>query len=262
MQNKVKKLLAEGRLVFGAGTQIAAPALVEITGLAGFDFTMIDTEHGAFDLETAGDLIRAAKAVGTTPLVRVLHNDRGLITKALDLGAQGVIVPHISTRDDAARAVAACKYGTPQGRGACPLVRANDFGLGDWQAFQERSNRETMAIMLVEDLEGVQNIDEILSVDGIDAVFLGPFDMAVGAGYGGNVNHPEIQAAVDRILSACKARNMPVMAPLTSGANVQAWVDRGVRLIMQSSDSVVFARACRSFLDSVAVLRDGWVATK
>ena len=252
--NKLRRILDEGGVAFGATTHIPAPALVEILGRAGFDFTMLDIEHGLYDLETAGELIRAAQGAQLTPIVRVLKNDRELITKALDLGAQGVVIPHVSSKGDAARAVEASKYG-PAGRGACPLVRAADYGLADWGRYQEEANRTTMVCLLIEDLAAVQDIEEILSVPGVDVVFPGPFDMSVAAGYRGNVHHPEIQKALDRVLAACKERDIPVMHTLTGGSDVEAWVNKGVRLILQSADSVVFARACRAFLESVAHLR-------
>jgi len=246
--------LDEGGVAFGATTQIPAPALVEIMGRAGFDFTMIDTEHGLYDIETAGELIRAAQGAQLTPIVRVLKNDQALISKALDLGAQGVVIPHVSTKGDAARAVEASKYG-PAGRGACPLVRAADYGLADWGQYQDEANRTTMVFLLIEDLGAAGRIEDILSVPGVDVVFPGPFDMSVAAGYRGNVHHPEIQKALDRVLAACNERGIPVMHALTGGADVEAWVNKGVRLILQSADSVVFARACRAFLESVSHLR-------
>ena len=258
-QNQLKRILDEGQIAFGASTQIPAPALVEILGLVGYDFTMIDAEHGLFDLQTAGDLIRAAQGVNLTPLVRVPKNDNVMIMKALDLGAQGVIIPHISSREDAIRAVEACRYGA-NGRGACPLVRSAGYGLWDWADYQDHANREIMIFLLVEDLDGAHRIEDILAVEGIDVVFLGLFDMAVSAGYKGNVQHPEIQKAADRILSACNDRGIPVMHTLTGGPDVEAWINKGVRLVMQSADSAIFARAHQSFLASVSHLRARKVA--
>ncbi len=177
-----------------------------------------------------------------------------MISKALDLGAQGVVIPHVSNKEDAARAVEACRYGAT-GRGAYPVVRAADYGLSDWLHYQEEASKNTMVFLLIEDLEGAHNIEEdILSVDSVDAVFLGPFDMSVAAGYQGNINHPEIQKALDEILSACKARGMPVMHSFC-GPDVEAWVNKGVRLIIQGADSFIFAQACRNFLESISHLR-------
>jgi 2-keto-3-deoxy-L-rhamnonate aldolase RhmA len=184
----------------------------------------------------------------------VPKNDRALITKALDLGAQGVVVPHISNKEDAARAVEACKYG-PTGRSACPLARSADYGIANWQEYQETANRETMVFLLIEDLEGAKNIEDILTVKGIDVVFIGPFDMSVSAGYKGNVGHPEILKNLDRVITVCNERGIPVMHTLACGPDLDAWVKKGVRLILQGADSMIFTRACRNFLESVSHLR-------
>ena len=255
-ENTLRRRLEEGYLAFGAVTQIPSTALVEILGLAGFDFTMIDTEHGLYDIQTAGELIRAANGAGLSAVVRVIGNEKGVIMKALDMGAQGVVVPHISTKDDAARAVEACRYGRATGRGACPVVRAADYGLADWPTVQATSNRDAMAIMLIEDLEGTRNIEDIVSVEGVDAIYMGPFDMSVAAGYEGNWNHPEIQKALDRVLAACREREIPVMHSLLFGPEVETWTDKGVRMFLQRADSAVFGNACRAFLSSVEPVRD------
>jgi 4-hydroxy-2-oxoheptanedioate aldolase len=211
--------MAEGRVALGACIQIPA------------------TAHGA----------------NLTPLVRVQKNDPAMILKALDLGAQGVIVPHISNKAEAIRAVAAAKYGG--NRGACPLVRAAGYGTWNWQSYQEKADLDTLVILLIEDMDGVNNIEDILTVEGIDILFLGPFDMSVSAGYQGDVHHPEIQKAMDHILDACREHHIPVMHSLTGGADIDAWVKKGVRLVMQSADSAVFARAHKTFLETVAHLR-------
>ena len=254
-ENKLKNLLQRGELAVGAVVQLPSSPIIEILGYAGFDFVMIDTEHGLFDLETAANLVRTADGVGMTPLVRVVKNEPTLILKALDMGAKGVIIPHVNTKQDAQKAVKACKYGKG-GRGSCPLVRANQYGLGNWQEYERSANENTMVIALIETLEAVENIEEIISVKGIDAVFLGAFDMSVGAGLSGNVSDPTIQKALDKILAACKKRQIPVMHTTTNGTDVDAWVQKGVRLIVQGAESGVFAKACTEFLDSVKHLRN------
>jgi 4-hydroxy-2-oxoheptanedioate aldolase len=251
--NPLRQVLARGGVAFGASCQIPASALVEILGLVGYDFVMIDTEHGLFDMQSAGELIRTAHGANLTPLVRVQKNEPVMIMKALDLGAQGVIIPHISNKGDAIQAVAASKYSGK--RGACPLVRAAGYGTWKWQTYQENADRDTLVILLIEDMEGVQNIEDILSVDGIDVIFLGAFDMSVSSGHQGDVRHPDVQNALDHILAACKDHNIPLMHSLTGGADAEAWVKKGVRLVMQSADTVVFARAHQAYLESVAHLR-------
>ena len=248
-------MIENGSIAFGATVQVQATAFVEILGHVGFDFAMIDTEHGLFGVEAAGELIRAAQGVQLTPIVRVLRNDPSLIMKALDLGAEGVIIPHISNQEQAAKAVEACRYGTGGGRGACPLVRAADYGLADWQEYQDHANTDPLVFLLIEDLEGASEIEHILDVEGIDVIHLGAFDMSVSAGYRGNVNHPEILKALDRILAVCKERHVPVMHAMLNCADLDTWISKGVRLFHQSADTIVFARACKAFLESVSHLR-------
>jgi 2-keto-3-deoxy-L-rhamnonate aldolase RhmA len=125
----------------------------------------------------------------------------------------------------------------------------------DWRRYEEQANTDPLVFLLIEDLEGARQIEQILAVDGVDVIHLGAFDMSVSAGYRGNVNHPEICQALDRILAACKERRVPVMHAVTNGADVDTWVSKGVRLIHQSADTIVFARACKAFLESVAHLR-------
>ena len=256
-RNRLKQDLNEGQVVFGGCAQIPSVPLVEIMGRVGYDFVVIDTEHGLYDMQAAGELVRAAQGVNLTPLVRVLKNDDALIMKALDLGAQGVIVPHVSKKGEAVRAVEACEYGGA-GRGACPLIRAADYGLSNWQIYQEEARRNILLFLIIEDLEGARNIEEIVSVNGVDAIWLGPFDMAVSAGYKGNLEHPEIEKELDRILAACKERGVWVMHSFPGEANakgVDRWVRKGVRLVVHSTDSFIFGRACRIFLSSVSYLR-------
>ena len=251
-ENRLKRILDEGYLAFGATIQIPAVALVEIVGQAGFDFTMLDTEHGLYSMETAGKLIRTAQGVNLTPIVRVLKNDEGLILKALDLGARGVVIPHISNKEDAVKAVKACKYSGS--RGACPDVRAASYSLLDWSLYQEEADKNTMVFLLIEDLEGANNIEDIVSVEGVDVVFLGPFDMSVSAGYKGDANHPEIQKALDKVIIACRQKAIPIMHVLMDGRPVKEWVEKGVRLFLQRADGAVFAKVCRDFLKSVSHL--------
>ena len=255
--NRLKQVLSEDHVVFGVCVQIPSIPLIEIMGRVGYDFAVIDTEHGLYDIQTGGELIRASQGANLTPLVRVLKNDKALIMKALDLGAQGVIVPHIANKEDASEAVEACAYG-PVGRGACQLIRAADYGLSNWQSYQEEARRNILLFLIIEDLEGVSNIEEILSVSGVDGVWLGAFDMSVAAGYKGNIEHPEIRKALDRILAACKKHGIWVMHTLPSEASahdVDRWIQKGVRFVVHSSEGSIFGQACHNFLRSVSHLR-------
>ena len=255
-ENRVKRILESGAVALGACIHVPATAHVDIVGRAGFDFVMIDAEHGMFGMTTAGELIRVARALNVTPIIRVLQSEPEIIMKALDLGAQGVVIPHVASREDAVRAVAACRYGPDGRRGACPIVAAADYNLGDWKTFQRRANEETLVLALIEEMAGVENIEEIASVDGVDVIFLGPFDLSVSSGYEGNVEHPQIKQALDHVLEVARKHQKPTMiAAGTSGGDIGAWIEKGVRMVMQSADSLVFSRACREFLTEHEHLR-------
>lgn len=147
---KLKQKLDAARFLLGTWSQSASPEMLEIIGYAKFDFTVIDTEHGFFGLETAENLVRTAEAAGISPVIRVAVNEPHLIMKALDIGAEGVIVPQVTTREEAERAISAARY-HPQGtRGACPCVRVGEHYITEWDRHAARANHEVVVIVLIE----------------------------------------------------------------------------------------------------------------
>ena len=156
------------------------PDLVEIVGYTGFDFVMLDMEHNRTNPETMVGLIRAAEVSGLTPLVRVGANDAFLIRSAVESGAQGIVVPHVKTAEEARAAMAASHY-PPEGRcGICPAIRASGYAHGNWEEYMAASNRQIMFIPLLEDVEAIDNAEEIIGVlkPGRDAVGVGGADIA------------------------------------------------------------------------------------
>lgn len=248
------KLRSTDRRLVGMQCFSASPVLVEAMGHAGMDFTIIDMEHCPTQLETVVHLMRAADASGVAPLVRVPELDPPLIGRTLDAGAQGIVLPHA----DLARcqaAVRAARY-APQGtRGACPIVRSAGYLPADWQAHAERSNRQTLVVPLIEDPAGIEAIEEIFALDGIEFVFLGPFDLSMAMGLGGaDFRHPEMAKILERVVQAAKSRGKHVMT--TVGATYQeAYTSRlvasGVRLLSFSADVGVFLSACRQIVQQV-----------
>ena len=156
------------------------PDLVEIVGYTGFDFVMLDMEHNRTNPETMVHLIRAAEVSGLTPLVRVGANDVFLIRSAVESGAQGIVVPHVKTADEARAAMTASHY-PPEGRcGICPAIRASGYSQGNWEEYMAASNRQIMFIPLLEDVEAIDNAEEIIGVlrPGRDAVGVGGADIS------------------------------------------------------------------------------------
>ena len=252
--NNVRAGLAEGRRLAGPVMQLASPELVEMAAAAGFDFAWIDCEHGAFQLETAVQMLRAADAVGLTALVRVPDQTPSFIMRVLDAGAQGVVIPNIANRDQAQAAVAAARYRQDEDagrRGACPGTRASWHQTEDWAAFAREANANVLVWGLIESQAGIRHIDEILQVEGLDGVALGPFDLAHEMGHPGEIDHPAVQACMDEVVDKARTRGVEVIASLFSPdpegmARERArWTSRGVRLFSIGSDRRLILRAMR-----------------
>jgi 4-hydroxy-2-oxoheptanedioate aldolase len=251
MQNQVRRKLEQGKNLLGMMHFTGSPMLIEVMASAGMDFVNIDMEHSPIDSELAAHLIRAADAAGIAPFVRVPSVDPGLIMKMLNLGTQGIIIPH-ATRADCEAAVSAARYAPEGSRGSCPAIRASRYSQPDWAGYTRAANREVTIIPLLEDKEAIDDIEGILAVDGVDIVFLGPFDYSVALGISGaTFDHPIMAAALDRVVTMAKARNKYVMTSV--GARIDTTYartifDHGVRLISYSADALVFLEACRAIV--------------
>jgi 2-keto-3-deoxy-L-rhamnonate aldolase RhmA len=176
-RSRFESLISAGRKPVGAFLTSSDPSTSVIFGDVGFDFVIIDGEHGALDTRDVLNHIRAARSVGCLAIVRVLHNEAALIQRAVDLGADGVIVPKVGTAGDAERALAATRY-QPGGRGFCPMVPAAAWSGENWSEHAGNSNGNVILIPLIETIAGVENFGEIIAVPGIDYAFFGLGDLS------------------------------------------------------------------------------------
>lgn len=199
--NPVKQALLERRLTTGSWLQLGHPGIAEILARAGFDWLAADCEHGDIDELQFAAQARAMAASGTVPLVRVRENDTLEIRRVLDLGAQGVIVPLVNTAEDARRAVAAAKY-PPQGVRGFAFHRGNGWGV-DFDDYVKNANNEIAVVVMIESKTAVDNIDAILAVDGVDGVFIGPYDMSGSYGIIGQTGSQIIRDACRKVSEAC-----------------------------------------------------------
>lgn len=259
--NNIEKKRALGEVPTGLVVQLGCPDVVEMAGVAGFDYVWIDSEHGSFDIETAVQMFRAADAVGITPLLRVPSHDRSFIMRALDGGAMGILVPNVETREQAEALVAAAKYfgeGHAGTRGACPGTRAAWHQAQDWPNFVRWSNQNTAVWLIVESPTGVANIDEIASVPGVDAIVMGSFDLAQAMGLNGDITQPEVQRAHERVIESTARHgvdlvaNMFVLNPEDLAAQGSKWVDEGATILCVGSDRRMFAHALASRADALS----------
>jgi len=248
VENKVRAALGRGDVLMGMMLFTGSPMIIEVMSRAGLDFVIIDMEHSPIDLGLVAHLVRAADAAGITPFLRIPQVDAGLIKKALNLGVQGLVIPHATI--ESCRAVLQAARFAPEGnRGACPAIRAAGYSPRNWKEYAEQANREIVIIPLLEEAGTINDIDELIALPGVDVVFLGPFDFAISAGVpGAGFEHPLIAAALDRVIDRAHAHGKYVMTSIgdqISPDYVGQILARGVRMISFSADALVFLRACR-----------------
>src|SRR3984893_10989248 len=206
-ENRVKRIMSEGGLALGTHTGgIADPQIVEIIGLAGFDAAFIDMEHTSFDLRDIQLMVMAAERVGITPIVRTPGFDPAFILRLLDMGVQGIQVPHVSNAETAREAVKAVRYPPLGERGMAVGSRAADYGRIPLVEHMAQSNREILLACMIEDMAAVEQIDQIAGGEGVDLLAGGPSDLSGPRGGSGQPDHPRLVAAIARVREAVKKR--------------------------------------------------------
>lgn len=244
--NKMKETMQK-RPVLGIFQGFNSPNVVELIGYAGLDFVILDSEHGYMSPETMENMVRAADNCRMTTIIRVPQNERHHILRALDIGALGVHIPMVNTREDAEKAVYFAKYYPRGGRGLAFSTRAARYGMDvNKREFLESSNREVMVMVHLETRRAIENLPEILKVDDLDLLFIGPTDLAQSLGYYGDPNHEEVQTMItESIKSIVAAGKIP---GVFAGDLVSAkkWIGLGAKYITVAASSLLGA-ALRDF---------------
>ena len=217
MQTSIKDKIHRGEVALGVSLMFSSPQLVEMLAYAGFDWVLIDCEHGSIGPADVEVMAMAADAAGIAAIARPRSNAAADIQSVLDRGVSGVQIPHINTRAEAERAVAAVKFGPGAGRGLAAGTRPDRWGLGARMPdFAAQANAQSLVCVQIEDQEAVANIDAILEVDDIDVFFIGPSDLSQSMGHPGEPNAPPVAQAIERTLAAIrdagKAPGMPATA--------------------------------------------------
>ncbi len=223
-----------------------SPASVEILGYAGFDYVIIDTEHGPNNIAAVENMIRAAETSGIAPIIRVTKNDPACILRVMDVGARGVLVPQVNSAAEALAAVRAVRYHPHGDRGLAGIVRAARYGftpLGDYIA---DTNDNSLVIVQAEDIKAVAALDEILAVEGVDGVLVGPADLSQSMGITGRFDDPEFGRVVhDIVAQTLKAGKLAGLFCFDA-AQAKYWRNLGVRLLLVGTDTIMFAAAART----------------
>lgn len=243
-----KQRLQGGAPVFGCWIKSGSPAVIEVAGRIGFDFVLLDTEHGALDSYTVENLIRAANVGGLSAIIRVGENRPIDILRVLDSGAHGVLVPHVQSRDDAEALVRAARYAPEGERGDAFTQRSAGWGFADPATYHACENAGTLVVANIESAGAVERIEEIAQVPGLDVLNIGPKDLAQSMGLVGQPSHPEVQGAIDRIIRAGKAANLAVGIGVRDAAAARKRIAQGVTFINFRSDLLMFGEKGQELL--------------
>lgn len=250
-ENLLKKKIKNGEPAIGTFIKLTDAAVPEILKLAGFDFFVLDTEHVAIDREQLVSIVRAADAAGITPIVRVRENNQVEILQNLDLGYAGVQVPNVDSADAARKLVSYVKY-TPNGvRGLSPSVRACGYGTCGVQDYIDKANANTMVISHCETKQCVEDIDNVLKVDGVDVIFIGPMDLSQSYGVPGHPENPEVKAAIDMVTKKTIAAGKAVGTVAGTPARAKELIAQGVQYILMASDQGMIYKWGKAAVDAV-----------
>ena len=215
--NLMKAKIARGEVALGCSVMFPSPQIVEMLGYAGFDWVLIDCEHGSISLSDLELMAMAADAVGITAIARPRSNSAADIQSVMDRGVMGVQVPHVNTAQDARDAVAAVKFGPGAARGLAAGTRPDRWGLGARMPdFTKAANAQSLVCVQIEHQDALPNVEEILQVEGIDVFFIGPSDLSQSMGFPGDPKAPPVAAAIDATLAKIRAAGKAPGMPATS----------------------------------------------
>lgn len=246
---KFKAALASERGALGPFMITSDPAFVESAGYAGYDFVLLDMEHGPGTFENLQNLIRGANTVGICPIVRVPRGTDIWIDRALDVGAGGVLIPQIDTAEQARAAVSAAKFSPTGTRGTCRFVRSAGYGSVSGSTYFTEA-QETAVLIQAEGRLAVENLDEILAVPGIDVLFVGPYDLSSSLGVVGEIDHPKVLSCIQGIAEKAAAKGVKLGCFADTVEGGKRWRDMGVRFIGYACDTYLFYQKAREDVES------------
>ena len=236
--NHTKRTLAEGGIAIGMGLRLARSVDIATIGkTCGYDWLFIDMEHNSMDVDNASQIAMASLAVGITPIVRVPGKEHFHATRLLDSGAQGIVVPHVDTVEEAERAVAYCKY-PPKGHrsamGTLPQFAYQSVPVGE---ATKAANEETLVIVMVESPEAIERVEAIAAVPGIDSVLIGTNDLCAELGIPGKFDDPKVEDAYRKVVAACRKSGIhPGMGGVYDPKLMEKYIGYGMRLILSGGD--------------------------
>ena len=248
---KLKYKLINNKLTIGSWITIGHTSVVEIMASAGFEWLVVDMEHTSIDLATAHSLIATIQANGLKALVRVSKNEEVIIKKVLDIGADGIIVPMVKSKEDAIKAIDFAKY-PPIGKRGVGLFRAQKYGIG-FDEYKKWVNEELVIIAQIEHIEAVENIEKIITTDGIDGVIIGPYDLSGSMGFPGEYHRENVKQAIAKVLDVCKKHSFPSGFHVIDSdpTKLQEKIDEGCTFLAYSLDFFFLGDSARAGMKKI-----------
>ena len=243
-------LIKEKGFVIGPFMKSSDPAMVEIAGFAGFDFVILDMEHGPVNLQQMQNMIRAAEVSGVTAVIRTRDRIPESISQALDIGVKAVQIPQVTTAEEAHIVVQAAKFFPLGNRGVCRFVRAAGYSSVDRKEYFAKANT-TQVIIQIEGVIGIKNFDSILEVPGVDILFIGPYDLSQSMGFPGEIDHPEVVAVMKEFVRKANKAGKYIGIFTDTLANARLWRDAGVHYLSYSVDVGLYLSICEHVVKEI-----------
>jgi len=250
--NTAKQKLKEGSVCLGhIVMEFASPGLATMLANAQFDFVLFDTEHTRFSIETIGGMIRYARSAGLPTIVRVPRGQYDQMSRIMDAGADGIMAPNVQSREEAEHIIQATKYAPLGDRGTAFGIAHDDFEVGDVSEKIQQANQQTLIITQIESVSGVENVADIVGVEGVDVGWIGHFDLTQSMGIPGQFDHPDYLAAVEKVVKACQSQGKAGGFMGATPDAVLELIQKGFRCIAYSSDIGIYRSALTDGLQAI-----------
>ena len=242
-QERLRQALAAKQVLYGTWVQTPSPEVVEILGWSGWDFVILDLEHGPYGPEGLPHLIRAAEASETAPFVRVPLTAPQEVGKALDLGAAGIVIPGVRSADDGAAAVRLTRFPPHGSRGSSPSTRQLHYSAVPFATLTATDAPQPLMVLQVEARLAMSDLGSILAIKGLDVVFIGPYDLSTSLGLPGQFDHPKVREAISEIVEKAGEHGVAVGIWVPDAQSARFWVDHGVRFVTVSNNELMLFTA-------------------
>lgn len=255
---RLRQALAARKVVYGTWVQTPSPEVVEILGWSGWDFVILDLEHGPYGPEGLPHLIRAAEVSGATPFVRVPISAPDEVGKALDLGAAGIVTPGVTSAPDGAAAVRLTRFPPAGSRGSSPSTRQLRYSAVPFATLTAKDAPQPLVVLQVEARLATSDLGSILGIAGLDVVFIGPYDLSTSLGLPGQFDHPKVREAITEIVDRAGERGVAVGIWVPDAPSARFWVEHGVRFVTVGNNELMLFGASAALRRSLGPIeQDG-----